>query len=90
MGNHHTDGHFLIFQKFERLSAQNLLYLQAEIVDLQETLNNYVKENSEYPDRQEFATDWWKLSTSAASEQWGTWLQLRSKLKEYCELLSVL
>jgi len=90
MGNHHTDGHFLIFQKFERLSAQNLLYLQAEIVDLQETLANYVKENSEYRDRQEFATDWWKLSTSAASEQWDTWLQLRSKLKEYCELLSVL
>jgi len=90
MGNHHTDGHFLIFQKFEQLSAQNLLYLQAEIVDLQETLTNCVKENSEYPDRQGFATDWWKLSNSDASEQWDTWLQLRSKLKEYCEPLYVL
>ncbi|TAQ89112.1 hypothetical protein B7494_g2578 [Chlorociboria aeruginascens] len=88
MGNDHTDGHFLIFQKFEQLSAQNLLYLQAEIVDLQESLADCIKEDTEHPDRQAFATDWWKLSSSKATEQWDTWRQLRSKLKEYCKLLS--
>jgi hypothetical protein len=85
MGNHHTDGHFLIFQKFEQLSAQNLLYLQAEIVDLQESLAVCVKEDSEHPEKQNYATDWYKLSSSAISEQWETWLQLRKKLKEYCK-----
>jgi hypothetical protein len=87
MGDNHTDGHFLIFQKFEQLSAQNLLYLQAEIVNLQETLNHHVKSDSESPDpdRRMFSRDWWALSRSEDSEQWDTWIQLRGKLKEYCK-----
>ncbi|KIM97352.1 hypothetical protein OIDMADRAFT_130539 [Oidiodendron maius Zn] len=54
MGNSHTDGHFLIFQKFAHLSARNLLYLQAEIVTLEETLSEFAKEDaeSEDPERQ--------------------------------------
>jgi hypothetical protein len=88
MGNSHTDGHFLIFQKFEHLSAQNLLYLQAEIVNLQETLGNLAKEDaeSEDPERKLFARDWWALSSADDSEQWETFLQLRNKLKTYCTL----
>lgn len=88
MGNSHTDGHFLIFQKFEHLSAQNLLYLQAEITNLQETIAGLAKENaeSEDPERRLFARDWWALSSAEDSEQWETFLQLRSKLKEYCTL----
>lgn len=87
MGDNHTDGHFLIFQKFEQLSAQNLLYLQAEIVNLQEELSHYVKSDFESPEpnRRLFSRDWWALSSSENSEQWGTWLQLRDKLKEYCK-----
>ena len=88
MGNSHTDGHFLIFQKFEHMSAQNLLYLQAEIVNLQETLAGLAKEDaeSEDPERQLFARDWWALSSAEDSGQWEIFLQLRSKLKEYCTL----
>ena len=88
MGNSHTDGHFLIFQKFEQLSAQNLLYLQAEIVNLQEDLAGLAKEDAESEDheRQLFARDWWALSSAEDSEQWETFLQLRNKLKEYCTL----
>jgi hypothetical protein len=88
MGNSHTDGHFLIFQKFEHLSAQNLLYLQAEIVNLQESLAGLSKEDAESEDRERqlFARDWWALSSAEDSEQWETFLQLRNKLKEYCTL----
>jgi hypothetical protein len=88
MGNSHTDGHFLIFQKFEHLSAQNLLYLQAEIVNLQETLTASAKEDAESgdPERKLFARDWWALSSAEDSEQWETFLQLRGKLKNYCTL----
>jgi hypothetical protein len=88
MGNSHTDGHFLIFQKSSNLSVQNLLYLQAEIVDLQESLTILAKADaeSEDPRRQSFAKDWWLLSTAEDNRQWKTFLQLRSKLKEYCTL----
>jgi hypothetical protein len=88
MGNSHTDGHFLIFQKFEYLSAQNLLYLQAEIVNLQENLAEIAKEDAESGDleRQIFGRDWLALSSSEDNEQWETFLQLRRKLKEYCML----
>jgi hypothetical protein len=88
MSHSHTDGHFLIFQKFEHLSAQNLLYLQAEIVSLKETLAGLAREDAESEDteRQLFARDWWALSSAEDSEQWEIFLQLRSKLKEYCTL----
>jgi hypothetical protein len=88
MGNIHTDGHFLIFQRFSSLSVQNLLYLQAEIVDIQETLNTLAQEDAASGDRkrQSFAKDWWALSSAEDNEQWKTFLQLRSKLKEYCTL----
>jgi hypothetical protein len=88
MGNSRTDGHFLIFQKFEHLSAQNLLYLQAEIVNLQGSLAGLAKEDaeSEDPERRLFARDWWALSSAEDSEQWETFLQLRGKLKDYCTL----
>lgn len=86
MGKDETDGHYLIFQKFEQLSAQNLLYHQAEIVNLQETLNHYAKENAESEDRdkQLYARDWDALGNPGDNEQWATWLQLRKQLKEYC------
>jgi len=87
MGSDQTDGHFLIFHKFEQLSAQNLLYLQAEILNLQEDLSKCAKEDSESadPEKQLFTRDWAELSSSKDSEQWETWLALRVKLKEYCK-----
>jgi len=87
MGNSHTDGHFLIFQKFEHLSARNLLYLQAEIVDLEETLAGLAAEDaaSEDPERQMIARDWWALSSSKDSAQWEVFLQLRGKIEAYSQ-----
>lgn len=87
MGDDRTDGHFLIFQKFESLSAQNLLYLQAEITTLKESLGKIaeIDSKSEDPEKQLFTQDWEALSSSMTSIQWEKWLEIRAKLKEYCE-----
>ncbi len=87
MGDGHTDGHFLIFQKFESLSAQNLLYLQAELINLKESLDIIVKNDFEStdPGKRLYTGDWEALSSSNDSSQWDKWLQIRSKLREYCE-----
>lgn len=86
MGDGRTDGHFLIFQKFEMLSAQNLLYLQAEIINLQESLDIIVKSDSESadPEKSVYTQDWQALSSSKDTHQWEKWLEIRCKLKEYC------
>ncbi len=87
VGDDRTDGHFLIFQKFESISAQNLLYLQAEIINLKENLDKIAEIDSEDPERQIFTQDWEALSSSPESLQWRKWLELRRKLKEYCKRL---
>ncbi len=85
MGEERTDGHFLIFQKFESISAQNLLYLQAEICNLKETFDKIAEIDSEDPEKQIFTQDWEALSSSPDSGQWKKWLELRRKLNEYCK-----
>jgi hypothetical protein len=87
MGDPRTDGNFLIFQKFESISAQNLLYLQAEIINLKETFDKIASIDSEDPDKRDFAVDWGILSSSPDSIQWQKWLEIRHKLTEYCNVL---
>lgn len=88
MGNDHTDGHFLIFQKFEALSAQNLLYLQAELISLQEGLDFLVKRDAGDSQKLIFAQDWEALSTAADSSQWQKWLEIHRKMKEYYKAIA--
>ncbi|KAG0650167.1 hypothetical protein D0Z07_2935 [Hyphodiscus hymeniophilus] len=90
MGNDQTDGHFLIFQKFESLSAQNLLYLQAEIINLKESLDKIaeIDAKSDNPERQLFTQDWEALSTSADSIQWEKWIEIRGRLKVYYKAIA--
>ena len=87
MANPRTDGHFLIFQKFESISAQNLLYLQAEIINLKECIDKIAGIDSQAEDRnrRESAVDWEALSSATNSTQWEKWLELRQKLKEFCK-----
>jgi hypothetical protein len=90
MANPRTDSHFLIFQKFESISAQNLLYLQAEIINLKECIDKIARIDSkaEDRDRRESAVDWEALSSATNSTQWEKWLELRQKLKEFCKNVS--
>lgn len=82
MGNDRSDGHFLIFQKFESLSAQNLLYLQAEIINLQEKLGEQVQEDASSPEteKQLYTRDWDTLGNPGDNRQWATWLEVRELL----------
>ena len=82
-----------IFRRFSVLSAQNLLYLQAELRDLEVDLRRYAEEddNSAHRDRKVYSLDWFALKQSCEDfadegndgRQWQTVLALRSKLEEY-------
>jgi hypothetical protein len=81
-----------VFRRFGALNAQNLLYLQAELKDLETSLRNYALEdqNSGHPERIFYSKDWFTLKNScdatyegADGNQWSTILSIRAKLKEY-------
>ena len=87
-----------ILRRFGSLNARNLLYLQAELVALEETLRACTERNnaSNDADRIRSARDWYTLSRlgSASSNnnngsnvdagvEWRTMLEIRKKLKEY-------
>ena len=85
-----------ILRRFSALNAQNLLYLQAELVDLEEDLRAIAAEDntSEDPDRVIYSRDWYTLSRSKnhtadnkdAGRQWQIILSIREKLREYSSL----
>lgn len=82
-----------IFRRFGALNAQNLLYLQAELVILEKDLRTFAAADcvSGDPDRALYSTDWYTLSRSidnspgneASAKQWRIILSIREKLKEY-------
>jgi hypothetical protein len=82
-----------IFRSFGAFSAENLLYLQAELVGLENELRYAQKadQGSPHPERQRYAVNWVGLSQSAGEDacerddgtQWQIVLEMRSKLKEY-------
>ena len=85
-----------IFRRFGALNAQNLLYLQAKLVALENDLRACAFEDarSDNPDRATYSTDWYTLSQSkdenggpeGSGKQWRVVLRIREKLKEYSNL----
>lgn len=81
---------FAIVRRFRALHLQNILYLQAELVELESQLRAREQENVRSEDRTKYfsARDWFTLSTDRPEEdgtvtQWDLFLQLRAKLREY-------
>jgi hypothetical protein len=78
-----------IISQFSELNIQNLLYLQAEIIGLQQDLRVLEEANDRSPDtkRAAFSTNWSVLSSAdekdGSDEQWLLVLTIREKLKEY-------
>lgn len=77
-----------IYRRFSTLNARNLLYLQAELVDLEQKLDRYTTEDlsCDNPQRKKLSRNWYALSkrnNGLYSDQWRTMLCLREKLKEY-------
>lgn len=81
---------FAIFRRFSALNAQNLLYLQAELLDLETRLREIERSNSESDNetRKWYARDWYSLSNASDDDggnpqQWELFLEIRQKLEQY-------
>ncbi len=77
-----------IFRRFSALNIRNLLYLQAELMNLEMELQKQELEDkaSGHEFKQNFSRDWYKVtSPDPASEhyQWSLILNIREKLKQY-------
>jgi hypothetical protein len=87
MGNHNE---MAAFRGFQALNFQNLLYQQAELIELETELQALAlaDKSSDHPSRTLYEKHWRLLSRSAGdgnNEQWQKVLQIRAKLREYCE-----
>lgn len=87
------DQELLIFRKFEEISARNLLYLQCELLLIEERLKKWDKKisSSGNIDLEEAAETWEVMVEQAkdgraeAKEMMALVDQLRAKVKEYRE-----
>lgn len=81
---------FAIFRRFRSLNMQNILYLQAEIMHLEEELLELSKRDVIHPSRTYHHKDWWSLANgeeAADQDQWKKVLEIREKLKVYSKLV---
>ena len=89
LGNH--DG-LAIYRRFATLNAQNLLYLQSELIILEDELKRltFADDRSESEQRRSFRKDIGALKANPSNEvegqQWRKVLEVREKLKEYSML----
>lgn len=79
------------FRRFGALSAEDLLYRQAELVELERSLREYQQEDKEsgHKDRERYSFNWEKLRRGGNDDaadgsdgvQWETILKIREKLR---------
>ena len=76
-----------IFRRFARLNVKNLLYFQAEIVNLDDELKDIIEEDKDpsNPERKAFPFSVWHLKDSLdqQSTQWKKFMEIRGLLNEY-------
>ncbi len=83
-----------IFRRFQALRDQDLLYMQAELIDLEARFRDQAEKdaNSQNQTERLFSRDWRTLSLpnqgGEVSEQWKLALEIREKLKKYGPELS--
>lgn len=82
-------GHVMLKQ-YRDLAVQDLLYLQAELCDLQYDHAQQALADSQQQDfRRVYDREWWHLQSDVSrggdGKQWQLALQIRSKLREYCK-----
>lgn len=75
-----------ILRRFGELNLQDLLYSQAEIIHLNDELQEIATRDCTFPGREFYTKDWWSLANTEddhEKDQWQKVLQIRSKLREY-------
>jgi len=88
-----TGKHRPILRKYQHLAARDLLYLQAEICELEYEYNKAAQIDAaeKRNERQYYDRDWLHLAASQrrnfGGEQWAIALAMREKLREYCAFL---
>ncbi|KAH6713001.1 hypothetical protein BKA61DRAFT_675254 [Leptodontidium sp. MPI-SDFR-AT-0119] len=93
LSSYMVDEHYEIFRQFKLQANRDLLYLQAELVQLEDELLTIVDRDRKLDGEQKhYDYNWHLLSTSQSrcgdGEQWEKILQIRNKLKEYYESVS--
>jgi hypothetical protein len=84
-----VDEQYAIFRKFRVLANRDLLYLQAELAQLEAEFAGLSDRDRKTEGEHElYDANWYLLSTSKNREndgqQWEKALEIRKKLKEYC------
>ena len=84
MGPNFDQG-FGMFRKFTELNARNLLYMQAEMLCLEQELDmlTYVDKHGPDLNAKAFVRSVWEMRKVLGSAQWSKILELRGKLNSY-------
>lgn len=72
-----------VFKRFKNLNTLNLLYMQAELMSLEQELKVLAYIDTRHPHRQAFATSVRDLKQSPDNPQWSKILEVRNMLKTY-------
>ncbi|OIW32997.1 hypothetical protein CONLIGDRAFT_676812 [Coniochaeta ligniaria NRRL 30616] len=83
-----VDREHVMLKQYRELAVQDLLYLQAELCDLQYDLAQQTHADSQQQDvRRFYDREWWHLQSDESrggdGKQWQLALQVRTKLREY-------
>lgn len=80
-----------IFKHFAELNARNLLYMQAELMCLQEELRalTHLDENDSDLNKATYARNVWNMRKDSKSVQWEKIMEIRSKLNAYSQPCSM-
>lgn len=79
-----------IYRKFATLASKNLLYMQAELVYLENELKTISEMDHENPEKRGFGVSWKALNEASGggAVQKRIVLEIRQKLKEYRMIIS--
>lgn len=80
-----ADGGSGMFKQFAELNMRNLLYMQAELLCLEQELEaiTYADENGNDPTTKKFARNVGEMRKASNSSQWDKILEIRKKLRQY-------
>ena len=84
-----VDREHVMLKQYRDLAVRDLLYLQAELCDLQYDFTQQAQLDASQDEIRLNDREWWHLQSHGMrggdGKQWQLALQIRNKLREYCE-----